>query len=147
MEVRISPEKRGPGFWKFNNSLLKDEVYLDLITNLLVSEIHSFNRGSPSFKWEFIKFKVRSVTINYSKLKASERRKHENEILKTISLLEMKYFDSSSAENLNNLNKARAELNELYDYKLQGIIIRSGARWVENGGEEFEVLFKFSKKE
>ena len=35
LEIDFSRFTRGKGFWKFNNSLLKDETYLELIKNLI----------------------------------------------------------------------------------------------------------------
>ena len=35
LEIDFSRFTRGKGFWKFNNSLLKDETYLELNKNLI----------------------------------------------------------------------------------------------------------------
>mgnify|MGYP001556512402 CR=1 FL=1 len=51
-----SSNKRGPGFWKFNASLLKDEIYIDYIKEIIAQlkeELsHMQNKG---LKWDFIK--------------------------------------------------------------------------------------------
>ena len=36
LDVQICDEKRGPGFWKFNNSLLHDTRYIEMITDLII---------------------------------------------------------------------------------------------------------------
>lgn len=52
----------GPGFWKFNASLL-EEKYKDL--------------EDKHLKRDSIKFKIRGNTIKYSKLKAKKTRERE----------------------------------------------------------------------
>ncbi|KAJ8030142.1 LINE-1 reverse transcriptase-like [Holothuria leucospilota] len=83
--------------------------------------------------WEYIKYKIRAYSIQYSKRKAAARRKQEKEVLREISFLESSYYLNGSQESFDRLNDARARLETLYNYKLKGIIIRSRARWVEQG--------------
>ena len=59
---------RGKGFWKFNSSLTKDQNYITEIRKLILS----FCTTNESFfkrqlKWEFLKYEVRKLTINYKK--------------------------------------------------------------------------------
>ena len=62
--------KRGPGSWKFNNQLLEDQDYINLINT-------SYNKILDKYKdvrskrllWEMIKMEIRSETIQYSKKK------------------------------------------------------------------------------
>ncbi|KAJ8026448.1 hypothetical protein HOLleu_31267 [Holothuria leucospilota] len=74
ISCEMSSEKRGPGYWKLNNSLLNDSNYINLITKLIVETSENQNGEEPSSLWEFLKFKIRKVSINYSKCKARERR-------------------------------------------------------------------------
>ena len=47
--VLSKSNKRGPGFWKFNTTLLKDEVYIDyikeIIQDLKVQTLHINDKG------------------------------------------------------------------------------------------------------
>ena len=74
--------KRGPGFWKFNNKLLNDKTYVDIIRNLINTEkMNIFENISK--KWDFIKSQIRGETIRYC---AQKRRSQEN----MLRLLEQK---------------------------------------------------------
>ena len=55
-------EKRGPGLWIFNSSLLEDETYTSEVKSL-IKEIEN----NPGNFWEWIKYKIRKHAINYSK--------------------------------------------------------------------------------
>ena len=61
---------REPGFWKFNNSLLSDTKYVELL-NFLIPEFakkHQETEDNGLF-WEMIKMEIRAFTIKFSKKK------------------------------------------------------------------------------
>ena len=83
--------KRGPGFWKFNNSLLTDEDYIELVKKQIpesVSKYHEFE--DKGLFWEMIKIKIRASTIIFAKRKAKRKRNEENELLTEFTLLQEK---------------------------------------------------------
>ena len=62
---------RGPGLWKFNNTLLQDEQYVAKVRETYAKTLNYF--GSLSDKqllWEMIKMEIRSTTISFTKHKA-----------------------------------------------------------------------------
>ena len=62
---------RGPGLWKFNNSLLKDAEYLSLISDKypIIREKYT-DIADKRLTWEMIKMELRGVTISFAKYKA-----------------------------------------------------------------------------
>ncbi|PIK36905.1 pol-like protein [Apostichopus japonicus] len=133
LKFSIHSAKRGPGYWKFNNSLLDDVVFVELITKLISTELSSNNNTNSTIQWELLKFKIRSVSMKYSKDKAKERRLKETDLLSKISDLECQLFQNECPNIRAKLRNAQTELLTFYDYKLKGTIIRSRARWVEEG--------------
>ncbi|KAJ8018113.1 hypothetical protein HOLleu_44072 [Holothuria leucospilota] len=142
----ISIEPRGPGYWKFNNSLLLDPAYIDLVNSLISnysSDPHNSNQNPASF-WEGLKFTIRNNTIRFSKLKANDSHIYEKNLIKKIAQLES---DSISDENLlRELKDARSNLHLLYKNKLEGIMIRSKARWVEEGEQNSKYFLSLEKR-
>ena len=70
---------KGPGFWKFNNSLLDDCEYVDK----LPEEIPLFKNKyldiqNASLKWDLIKMEICGFTIKFSKIKTKQRRNEEH---------------------------------------------------------------------
>ena len=103
--------KRGPGFWKFNQSLLQDEIY---VSNLR-AEIPNFKQKYDDvedlrLKWDLIKMEIRSFTIEYSKNKAKKRKSAEINLQNQINELYKK------AETLPNNKQI---INEIYDARLR----------------------------
>ena len=74
-------QPKGPGFWKFNDSLLEDCEYVDKLPEQIplfkdkYSDVQNAN-----LKWDLIKMKIRGFTIKFSKIKA-KRRRNEEQIL------------------------------------------------------------------
>ena len=91
--AKFSPNKKGPGYWKFNNALLRDRNYVDGLNNLLDIELAQDDYRSSKDKWENIKLAVRGSTLQYAarkkksqdcklaalekKLKEIEKRQHK----------------------------------------------------------------------
>ena len=69
-------QPKGPGFWKFNNSLLEDCEYVDKLREeipLFKNKYSDVQNASP--KWDLIKMEIRGFTFKFSK--AKRRRKEE----------------------------------------------------------------------
>ena len=62
-----------PGFWKFNNSLLSDTKYVELL-NFLIPEFAKKHQGTEDkgLFWEMIKMEIRTSTITFSKTKGKK---------------------------------------------------------------------------
>ena len=67
--------EKGSGFWKLNNSLLDDQVYVDKIKNVIQEEMNK-QYESNALRWEMVKMEVRGTTIQYAtrKKKANENK-------------------------------------------------------------------------
>ena len=87
----------------------------------------------PCTLWDLLKYNIRKITVKYSKNKAREIRKREQELLHTITILEHNLYLYNSPDIRASLKKAQDDLMYYYNLKLQGTIIRSRARWVEEG--------------
>ena len=63
--------KHGPGFWKFNNLLLIDKDYVELISGKIPEFASKYREVTDKgLLWEMIKMEIRAATIVYSKKKA-----------------------------------------------------------------------------
>lgn len=130
----IGEQKHGPSFWKLNNSLLEDNDYVLLMREKFPewkTEIDFCN--DPRIEWDWIKHKTRQETISYSKKKARQRKEN-------ITLIENDLRDCQEAvdafptcENIEKLERAKAEYEREYNYIITGSIIRSRATWYEKG--------------
>ena len=82
MSSVVAEAKSGPGFWKFNNSLLTDDNYLQMITTQIPEFVSKYQElTDKGLLWDLIKIEIRASTIIFVKRKAKQRRSEEKELL------------------------------------------------------------------
>ena len=132
-----SETPRGPGLWKFNNTLLGDTDY--------VTKIHeTYSRARAFYSdledkrllWEMLKMEMRATTISFSKNKAKLTNTKESQIkaqLEELDWLICNNFNSPDIDNvLKEYENLKMELQSIYDQKGKAAIFRSKCRWVHN---------------
>ena len=126
--------KRGPSHWKFNNSLVLDKDFVTAMKN----KIPEFYQESEELRddvvrWEFLKYKMGQFSMTYSKEKAFERKSTRLTLAKKVNELEIRIRSNSDEALLDEYNKSKNELENLYNYITEGIILRSKVDWYEYG--------------
>ena len=81
--------------------------------------------------WDLIKYRLRQVSIKYSKEKARKRREKITDIEASLKTCKENCGRSPSPENLEQVEILKSEYNSIYDYLSQGPIVRSRATWYE----------------
>lgn len=138
--------KRGPGFWKFNNSLLNDENYIQLIQNTYPEFQRKYSHvQDKQFFWELLKMEIRTSTISFSKGRAKINRRREISIKNQLDQLDEKICASNDAltldEELKQYDNLKKELQTLYDVKGEAAKFRSKCLWVEQGERPTKYFF------
>ena len=130
----LAEQERGPSFWKFNNSLLTDTKYVDLITDNIPIWLEEAQEVSDVIvKWDWLKYRIRYNTINYSKKIARKRRGRLHELEQRLEKDEERCATLPTKENLEALETTKIEYEKEFDYIVLGSIIRSRATWYEKG--------------
>ena len=135
-------------FWKFNSSLLNNPQYIKEIKTVFsdikkqyaatpynlekIDDIDNENFQStinPQLLLEMLLLESRSKTIAFS----SAMKKNEIKIEKTLDS-EIKHLETTDKESNFELLKAKKEeLQSLREKKLRGTLIRSRAKWIDQG--------------
>ena len=111
MSLENNETKRGPGFWKFNNSLLTDKCYTEMITKQIPELISKYcNLNDKGLFWEMIKMEIRASTIIFAKNKAKQRRNEEKDLLLRLSQLQEKLRSNFSEETKVEMDRVKREL-------------------------------------
>ena len=122
---------RGPGYWKFNNPLTEDATYVSRMKDLIRDIVSSFSENDdPRINWEFLKYKIRQFTQIYSKEKARERRAKQKQLEKEVEKMEHSITEHCDPILLNQLETAKAELDELYNYITEGSVFEKQGEMV-----------------
>lgn len=148
--LEFEKDEKRINFWKFNTSLLKDSSYLTEI-NTLISDIIKEFAVSPYNKenleniplsditfsvsdqifLDYLLMKIRSKTISYAAWKNKSLTENETKLKEEIAKI---HSSGITNDTINNtLLELENELKQLREIRLKGVLIRSRARWVEEG--------------
>ena len=125
-------EPRGPGFWKFNTSLLKDIEYIDLIKNKLnLLKENLIDMNDKALKWDYIKSEIRQQTIIYAKAQARNRKRYENDLKTKYYKASTELATNKNQENLKSVEDLKAEIELINKYKTDGAQLRCKATEIQ----------------
>ena len=130
LDLRILSEKRGPGLWKFNNSLVEDNQFVELIKKSYQAICEKYvDLKDDRLKWELIKMEIRSITISYTKHKGKQCRNRVMELQNHLEALEIIINNSHNEEQISaeirEYDNLKTELQCIYEAQGKGAILRS----------------------
>ena len=135
-------------FWKFNNSLLEDSAYLELIRReikcvkdqyrLPVSSADAIDDDQhirfsidDQLFFETLLCHLRGVTIEYASRIKRGLVIRERELVEKIQRLESN--TSQELQIIERIEALKSELCTLRKRRMEGILVRAKARWIELG--------------
>ena len=148
----IAQVSRGPGLWRFNNSPLDDEKYVDLIReNYFAIREKYTGLEDRRLKWELINMELKSLTTPYSKHKAKKWREKETNIQTRTEELDNLISNTAHTDHIagqlkTEYIKLKEDLCHIYENKAKGAIIRSKTKWIEQGEKPNKYFFLIWKK-
>ena len=160
LQLNFNSHERGRGIWKFNSSLLKDEKYTETIkkcinetknqykvnnTNFPNDDPQNFNIGSQLL-FDVIKLEIRGKTISYASALKKSKLKEQKDLENNIDKLHKIYTENPSMENLQKFDEANNKLKLIRDKNIEGIIMRSKAKWHLEGEKNTRYFCNLEKK-
>ena len=95
--------------------------------------------SNPVIRWDFLKFRMRQFCMSYSKQKSRERKQKRISLESKLESLENNITVTSTDLELKKYNSVKQELEQIYNYITEGIILRTRTVWYE----ESEKLTKY----
>ena len=141
----VKINKRGRGTWKFNNALLKDTMYISKMKETIHSVISSYNSNNKNMVWEYLKCQIRTDTMIYASEKAKLMKKEELDIARQIAHLEQN-LDHDEEPIVNKYYELKNKWESIKTEKTNGIILRSKARFVEEGEKNSKYFLNLEKR-
>ena len=138
-------QEKGPGFWKFNQSLLKDE-------SKLRAELESYKQKyidveDLNLRWDLIKMEIRGFTVKYSKNKAWKMRSTETLLQNQINDLYKKAeAEPNNKQIICEIQNTRLRLQKIMQCKTKGAILWSKVRWHESGERNTRYFYHLEKR-
>ena len=140
---------RGPSYWKFNNSLLDDQHFVTSLTErinyIIDNELNTIE--DVRIRWDILKYRIRQYSMKYSKTAAERRRKRRLELESKVKELEAYVTAESSTQFMQDYEAAESELEGIYNYITEGIILRSRDMWYELGEKSTKYFLTLEKRQ
>ena len=166
MCLQTRESQRGPGLWKFNDSLLNDEDYIEVVNICIKNTIeqyalpiysHEFLSNVSNYQdiqfminddlfYETLLMMIRDETVRFSKIKARERRVKEKELVKRIAEAHTQFSRSKKDDVAIRLQAYKEELEDVRKPLINGLITRSRAQWHEEGEKSTKYFLGLEKR-
>ena len=144
--LKVNDSKRGRGTWKFNNKLLKDRNYVDLIKNMIIKEINESNHyEDKGYLWDYMKMRIRSETMIYTSQLNKLKNDHLKKLNDEIKTLDEQYMDNPTDNVSQQLDTAKKELEDLNKEQVMASIFRSKCEWAEHGEKSSKFFLNLEK--
>ena len=138
----------GPGYWKMNCSMLDDDVYVETISKMIPAWVEEGRRELSDYRcvWDWLKYNIRNFSIQHSKRKSKTIKEREMNLQNKYNKAKQRFENDSNDANSTLLWIAQEELETFYEKKVEGIIIRSRARWYEHGERSSKYFLNLEKR-
>ena len=166
IEIAIGESQRGPGLWKFNEAILKDDAYIEIVEKCIDSTVkqyalpiytESFLADPSNYKditlqinddlfYETLLMMIRGETVKYSKQKVRLAKEKEKEVLEQIEKAQLEHFETKTEQSAARLQKYKEDLEELRKPMIDGLIIRSRTMWHEEGERSSKYFLGLEKR-
>jgi exonuclease III len=132
--------QKGRGFWKFNNTLLHDKTYIDMIKKTISKNTENYKAMyNKNIVWELIKLDIRNKTIPY----CIKKRKQQNEHYKTLKDRYENLTQESSDYDMIDILKT--ELESIEREQARGSMVRARCKWIEEGEKATSFFLRLEK--
>ena len=138
----VDDDTRGPSYWKFPSTLVKDLQYVNELKLLILNAINEINGASSQSTWEYVKFRIREFTIEYSKKMAKIKKQRKSELEKII----FKYENTTEETPRENYEAAREEYNQMTNEFTYGQILRTKTLNYQSSEKHSKYFLNLEKK-
>jgi len=163
LNFSFAPPQKRSNFWKFNVSLLKDNIYVEEINETIKTVLDEYSATpydrenilqipkdciqliiSDQLFLDVLLMKIRQNTITYASKKKRENTEKEFFLEKRINILEQN--SPLTEEQTKELLDCKEEFEKLREKKMQGVLLRSRARWVADGEKVTQYFCALEKR-
>lgn len=147
IELGEKNKTRGPGYWKFNTLLLKDEDFITFMEKFINDFWYDEYSHSPREAWDLLKYGIRKETMLYCK----QLSRKKNILLKNLEarlkeLAIMLIQNTGDEDLLLEFNTTKREIKEIEFIKTQGTIFRTKANWSQQGERPTKYFLNLEKR-
>ena len=115
INIEINQQKRGPGFWKMNNSLLQNKDYVYFIKGVIKDIKNNDVDLDAQTLWDFCKNEIKHKTIEYACKQANNRRNQKENLKEELKVLHKKISIEQKEELFQKYEKVKLDIDKIYE--------------------------------
>ena len=127
---------KGPSFYKFNNSLLIDPMFVSKMRDTIIETDRELEKEewNPNDKWEMLKIRMKDQCTVFSQNRAQKRKQDKVEIERKLNDLENQLSNDPEDELIKaNIVKESTKLESMLEVERRGAALRANIKWIEEG--------------
>ena len=148
VNIKCLDDKRGPNYWKFNVSYLKDKKFCynneELFNTILA--LSKNNKLSKTIAWDMFKIKVKEFSIKYCQNKSKLTKNEICKIEQEIQALDMVISKHKSLVFQNKGEELKHGWCNLICKSAEGAQIRAPAKYAEQGEKSTNYFINLEKQ-
>ena len=146
-DIAVTEYEFGRSYWKFNNSLLNDIRYIELMNTNINNIIDEFGETlGPQCLWEYCKAAIKNITISYSKRKSTIESQEIRDITDRLTTASRLLSQNPKDIHLTSIVKQlEMELDARHLQKCKGAQIRSKQIWAQEGERNSKYFLRLEK--
>lgn len=132
LKLRAPSNTRGPGFWRFDNTLLADARFVQEMKTTIQRVLNN-DLDNPNASWEWTKFKIRESCMAYVLKRNRERNAMINTLEKRLQFLLDTHNLTDSSDTVSEVQSIKRELAEIAQERANKTIFKAKAHWTQLG--------------
>ena len=147
MQIEICDQKRGPGVWKFNDSLINDETFCQKLEEVIVGCKRVYTYMHRAEFWELLKNQCIEFTRQFAREKCQNEKHERFNLYKIMSAIQGKIAEGGSTENLEKgLQSIKTELESYETQDAKRAAFRCKQNWYKSGEKPTKFFFNMEKR-
>ena len=141
----LNEQTRGHGYWKFNASHCQDEQFCThLKHNIFLWKREYIGITDYRIKWEILKYEIGKFCRKYGAKVKKDQNINVGNLLQQLHNLECKISNGKIGDQISYDN-VKQNLLQIEQQNSRGSIIRSRAKWIEDGEKPTQYFFNLEK--
>ena len=144
ISIRITlpcPFSRGPGYWRFNNSLLENEDFTNHITRFFEQwQNETENYDDLGQWWDMAKYHFKRIAVHHS-IKIAKQRKNEREDL----LTQLEQEENEYHVDKNKVREIREQIKQLDFKSAEKVFLTTHIKYLEEDEKPTKYFFALQK--
>lgn len=146
LNINTVEQAKGPGYFKINNNIIKDQEYKIQIQNAISEILETNNNCNPNTIWELIKGSIRNTSIKYSTNIKKKQDQKEKELTSKLKKLQENEQIDNNDNIIEEMNTLKQELDLINTQKINGMILRAKAQHIEYNEKNSKYFANLEKR-